>query len=78
MQGYSFFSYESNEALHISEREHHIIINCFNEIGEELEHAIDHSVSEIPYTLGFKYSHHLSRLFKKVVGVTPNEYRHVN
>ena len=33
------------------------------------------SVSEIAYELGFKYPHHLSRLFKKVVGMTPNEYR---
>ena len=33
------------------------------------------TVSEVAYELGFKYPHHLSRLFKKVVGVTPNEYR---
>ena len=36
------------------------------------------SVSEIAYELGFKYPHHLSRLFKKVVGVAPNEYRETN
>lgn len=35
----------------------------------------DKSVSEIAYDLGFKYPHHLSRLFKKVVGVSPNKYR---
>ncbi len=29
------------------------------------------SVSEIAYELGFKYPHHLSRLFKKVVGMAP-------
>lgn len=33
------------------------------------------SVSEIAYELGFKYPHHLSRLFKKVVGMAPNEYK---
>ena len=33
------------------------------------------TVSEVAYELGFKYPHHLSRLFKKVVGMTPNEYR---
>lgn len=183
MKDYSFFSYDSNEALHMSERERQIILNCFHEIREELEHAIDKhskqiiaanievllnhcvrfydrqfvtrevtnrgllerfeeliqayfrtdkpqtiglpsvqycadclhlsanyfgdlikketgrsareyiqvvvinqvkerligkrekSVSEIAYELGFKYPHHLSRLFKKVVGQTPNEYR---
>ena len=185
MKDYTFFSYESNEALHMSDRERQIVINCFNEIREELEHAIDkhskqivaanievllnhcvrfydrqfitreivnrdllsrfekllnnyfnsdkpqqfglpsvawcsgelhfsanyfgdlikketgksaqeyiqlatiervkkrltegnQSVSEIAYALGFKYPHHLSRLFKKVTGVTPNEYRTVS
>lgn len=185
MKEYTFFSYESNEALHMSERERQILINCLHEISEELEHAIDKhskqiitanievllnhcvrfydrqfvtreivnrdllsrfedllgnyfnsekpqrfglpsvawcsgelhlsanyfgdlikketgksaqeyiqlatierakkllsegnsSVSEIAYALGFKYPHHLSRLFKKVAGVTPNEYKTTN
>ena len=33
------------------------------------------TVSEIAYEVGFQYPHHLSRLFKKVAGCTPNEYR---
>lgn len=33
------------------------------------------SVSEVAYELGFKYPQHFTRLFKKVVGQTPNEYR---
>lgn len=32
------------------------------------------SISEIAYGLGFNYTHHLSRLFKKVTGMTPTEY----
>jgi len=182
MKDYSFFSYTCDEALHMSEREKTIIINCFREIREELEHAIDKhtkqivasnietmlnhcarfyerqfvtrevsnrsvldrfeellhdylnsdkpkleglptvqycagkiclspnyfgdlikketgktaqeyiqlavigrikelltetdkTISEIAYELGFNYPHHLSRIFKKVVGITPNEYR---
>lgn len=182
MSEYSFFSYSSNEALHMSEREEQIIVNCLNGIAEELHHAIDrHSkqiitanievmlnhcvrfydrqfvtrevvnrdtvtrfellldnyfttdapqriglpsvawcadqvhlspnyfgdlikketgksaqeciqlnvisrakemlldsdktISEIAYTLGFKYPHHLSRMFKKHVGKSPNDYR---
>lgn len=182
MKDYTFFSYESNEALHISDRERRIILNCFHEIREELENAIDKhtkqivtsnietllnhcvrfyerqfvtrevvnhdlltefeqilqqyfnsdkpseiglpsvqycaeqmhlspnyfgdlvkketgksaqeyiqlaimekvkelliesnkTISEIAYELGFKYPHHLSRIFKKVIGTTPNEYR---
>lgn len=36
------------------------------------------SVSEIAYELGFKYPQHFSRLFKKCVGCSPNEYRTQN
>ena len=48
MKEYSFFSYEVNESLHMSERERNIILNCFEEIREELQHSIDkHSKSII-------------------------------
>lgn len=182
MKDYSFFSYSSDEALHMSEREKAIVLNCFHEIRAELEHAVDKhtkqiiasnietmlnhcmrfyerqfvtreisnrsvldkfedilrnyfdsdlpqsiglptvqycadkvclspnyfgdlikketgksaqeyiqlavmekvkerlmesdkTISEIAYNLGFNYPHHLNRMFKKVVGMTPNEYR---
>lgn len=38
---YSFFSYESNEALHLSEQERKIILDSFEKVQMELEHAID-------------------------------------
>ena len=41
MKEYSFFSYDSNEALHTSERERQTIIGCMKEIREELNHPID-------------------------------------
>lgn len=41
MHDYTFFSYLSNEALHLSERERRIVLECFSKIGYELEHAID-------------------------------------
>ena len=179
---YSFFSYAVNEALHLSEQEKSIVIDCLKNIQLELDHAIDkHSksliamnielllnycmrfyerqfitreneshdaltkfeelldeyfssnvpecdglptvkyfagkiclspnyfgdmvkkitgktaqehiqekvidfakerilgteetVSQIAYSLGFQYPQHFSRLFKKCVGCTPNEYR---
>lgn len=182
MKEYTFFSYEVNEALHMSERERQTVLSCFREIEEEVQHSIDrHSrsiivanievllnhclrfydrqfatrrainsgvlarfealladyfssdkpaelglpsvawcadqlhfsanyfgdlvkketgrsaiecihlavinkvkdslmgtdktVGEIAYEVGFQYPHHLSRLFKKVTGCTPNEYR---
>ncbi|WP_428661227.1 helix-turn-helix domain-containing protein [Runella sp.] len=41
MQDYTFFGYQSNEALHLSERERGIVLDCFSKIDYELEHAID-------------------------------------
>ena len=38
---YSFFSYDVNEALHISTRERQIVLECFLKIKDELEHGID-------------------------------------
>ena len=44
IQDYTFFGYQSNEALHLSERERRklkIVLDCFSKIEYELEHAID-------------------------------------
>ena len=178
MRNYTFFSYESNEALHLSEEERQTIMDCLGKIQAELEHSIDkHSrrlitanigvlldyclrfydrqfvtrnqqnndiiarferlldeyfdgplpqqyfadkvflspnyfgdmirkqtgktaseyiqtkvierakdnllssdktMSEIAYNLGFQYPQHLSRMFKRVAGCTPNEFRAQN
>lgn len=41
IKDYSFFSYETREALHVSERERQLVLDCFSKISYELEHAID-------------------------------------
>ncbi|WP_091543658.1 helix-turn-helix domain-containing protein [Thermoflexibacter ruber] len=41
IKNYNFFSYDVNEALHISEREREIVLDCFKKIKEELERGID-------------------------------------
>lgn len=38
---YSFFSYDVNEALHLSEKERHIVLDCFTKIQYEMEQSID-------------------------------------
>lgn len=182
MKEYTFFSYESNEALHLSEREREVFMESLHKIQDEMEHSIDRfskrliasnigllldyclrfyerqfitrhevnsdiisrfetllshyfeggkartdgipsvkycaselclspnyfgdlikketgrtpietiqnktvelakgllaekekSISEIAYTMGFQYPQHFTRIFKKVEGCSPNEYR---
>lgn len=41
IQDYTFFSYQSSEALHLSERERKLVLECFSKIEHELEHAVD-------------------------------------
>ncbi len=38
---YTFFSYESREALHLSEKERRIVLDCFSKIKYELEQGTD-------------------------------------
>lgn len=49
---YTFFTYQSNEALHLSERERATVLDCFSKIDYELDHGIDkHSKKLILSTL---------------------------
>lgn len=41
IQHYSFFSYDVNEALHLSQKERHIVIDCLQKIQYEMEQSID-------------------------------------
>ena len=51
---YSYFSYNANEALHLSEQERKVVIECINNVAEELRHPIDkHSRSLIIDTMSF-------------------------
>lgn len=38
---YTFFSYEANEALHLSAEERTIVLDCLEKIRRELDHPID-------------------------------------
>lgn len=41
MKDYSFFGYQSNEALHLSEREKRLVGECFSKISFELDSTVD-------------------------------------
>lgn len=49
-----------------------------NFIVGEAKRLLDHttmSIGQIAYHLGFKYPHHLTRVFKKNTGITPGQFR---
>jgi AraC family transcriptional activator of pobA len=41
IQNYSFFSYDVHEALHLSDKEQRIVMDCFSKIEYELDQNID-------------------------------------
>jgi AraC-like DNA-binding protein len=41
MNEFSFFGYQSNEALHLSEKERQLVMDCFSKIDYELQQSID-------------------------------------
>ena len=51
------------------------IQNKIIDLAKEMLLGTTKTVSQIAYDLGFQYSQHFNRIFKKNVGYTPNEYR---
>ena len=47
LQDYSFFSYANNEAVHLSDEEHSIFIDCIDRIRREIERPIDRHSSRL-------------------------------
>lgn len=45
------------------------------EMAKDKLYNPEKNVNEIAYELGFKYPHHFSRMFKKIVGYSPTDYR---
>lgn len=41
IRDYSFFSYDTDEALHVSKQERELLMDCYKKINYELDHAID-------------------------------------
>jgi AraC family transcriptional activator of pobA len=56
-----------------------IHIHLINEAKNQLRQS-DHNVAEVAYSLGFENLPYFSRLFKKEVGVSPNQFKkqHLN
>ena len=65
MRDYSFFSYTSNEALHMSERERQIVVGCMREIREEILHTSDKHSKRIIATLIELLLNHCIRFYDR-------------
>lgn len=53
------------------------IQNKIIDLAKEMIIGSEKTVSQIAYELGYQYSQHFNRVFKKNVGYTPSEYRHL-
>ena len=73
--GYSFFSYASNEALHMSDQEKKIILTCFSEIKAELESCIDKHTKKIVCSRIETLLDHCERFYERQF-VTREVYNH--
>ena len=65
IQDYSFFNYQSNEALHLSERERKIVLDCFSKINYELEHAIDNHSKKLIVSNIELFLNYCSRFYER-------------
>jgi AraC family transcriptional activator of pobA len=65
IQDYSFFNYQSNEALHLSERERKIVLDCFAKIEYELEHAIDNHSKKLIVSNIELFLNYCSRFYER-------------
>ncbi|SHM74419.1 Helix-turn-helix domain-containing protein [Chitinophaga jiangningensis] len=62
---YSFFSYDVNEALHLSEKERQIVLDCFAKIQYELMHAIDHHSKKLITANIELFLHYCNRFYDR-------------
>ena len=59
-----------------TQRSAHDYISHF--ILREAKHQLQYSnrsINDIAYNIGYKYSHHFTRVFKSTYGITPSEFR---
>lgn len=56
----------------------HIQLKLIDIAKDRLLYHSEKTVNEVAYELGFEYPQYFCRLFKKRVGMTPNEYRAAN
>lgn len=47
IQDYTFFQYDVSEALHLSQEERNIILNCLHNLQQELHHAMDNNSKDL-------------------------------
>lgn len=77
IQDYSFFSYASNEALHLSEKERQIVLDCFSKIQYEMEQSIDkHSKTLIASNIEL-FLNYCTRFYDRQFITRDNEHKGV-
>ena len=65
IKDYTFFSYEANEALHVSAQERDAIIDCMKKIDDEINHGTDHHSNTIIASLIELLLNYCSRFYDR-------------
>lgn len=65
IQDYTFFGYQSNESLHISERERKLVLDCFSKIEYELERSIDNHSKKLIVSNIELFLNYCSRFYER-------------
>jgi len=65
IKNFGFFSYSTNEALHLSEKEKGVILSIFKNIEEELQSPIDDFSQDVVVTQVELLLHYSNRFYKR-------------
>ena len=65
IKNFGFFSYSTNEALHLSEKEKSVILSIFKNIEEELQSPIDDFSQDVVVTQVELLLHYSNRFYKR-------------
>lgn len=77
IKDYTFFSYEVHEALHLSERERQIVMDCFSKIQFELQHAVDKHSKKLIVTNIELFLNYCVRFYDRQFITRDNEHKGV-
>ncbi|GAB3433019.1 helix-turn-helix transcriptional regulator [Niabella aquatica] len=75
VKNYGYFSYTSNEALWLSEKEEKSIMDIIRNVSREIDANMDAFTQDFAYHVGFEHPQSFHRLFKSRTAVSALKFR---